>query len=176
MESAGLSLRAGLVVGLGVLMATAHGAGSLELAATIALPEVSGRIDHFAIDREGQRLFVAALGNDTVEVIDLAANRHLRSLKGFSEPQGLIYLPQTGLLYVANGGNNAIAVVEPRSGDPIKGFIPVGWFPAALALTNAGDRLLVVARSRAVCRSHFAQHRTTLQHHVWNAEPVANFD
>jgi len=101
-------------------MATAHGAGSLELAATITLPEVSGRIDHFAIDREGQRLFVAALGNDTVEVIDLAANRHLRSLKGFSEPQGLIYLPQTGLLYVANGGGNRVDLLEGRRLEVLK--------------------------------------------------------
>jgi hypothetical protein len=29
---------------------------------------VNGRIDHFAADLKGQRLFVAALGNQTVEV------------------------------------------------------------------------------------------------------------
>ena len=45
----------------------------LRLVATIPLPGVRGRIDHLAHDAEGKRLFVAALGNDTVEVVDLAA-------------------------------------------------------------------------------------------------------
>jgi hypothetical protein len=56
---------------------------TLRLLQTIPLPEVKGRFDHFAIDTKGQRLFVAALGNDTVEVLDLAAGkrcgRRLRS-------------------------------------------------------------------------------------------------
>jgi len=116
MESAGLSLRTGLLVALGIVMTGTHAAASagLELAATIALPEVSGRIDHFAVDLKGQRLFIAALGNDTVEVVDIAANRHLKSLKGFREPQGLIYLEQTGLLYVANGEGARVDVLDGR--------------------------------------------------------------
>jgi hypothetical protein len=32
---------------------------------------VKGRIDHLSIDVEKARLFVAALGNNSVEVIDL---------------------------------------------------------------------------------------------------------
>jgi len=34
----------------------------LEPAATIGLPSVKGRIDHFGVDLKQQRLFVAALG------------------------------------------------------------------------------------------------------------------
>jgi len=116
MESAGLSLRTTLAIALAILLGTAHAAasGSLELAATVTLPEVTGRIDHFAVDLKDQRLFIAALGNDTVEVIDIANNRHVRSLKGFREPQGLIYLSQTGLLYVANGEGNRLDVLDGR--------------------------------------------------------------
>ena len=46
-----------------------HAAGPalLELEATIPMPGVKGRIDHFAIDTRRERLFVAALGNDTAE-------------------------------------------------------------------------------------------------------------
>ena len=50
---------------------------------------MTGRIDHLAYDAVRQRLFVAALGNNTVEVIDTAKGEHLRSLTGFHEPQGL---------------------------------------------------------------------------------------
>jgi DNA-binding beta-propeller fold protein YncE len=59
-----------------------------------------------------------------------------------SAPNAIAVSQDGRTLYVANGGNNAIAVVEPGSHDPIRGFIPVGWFPTALALT-ANDRLLV---------------------------------
>jgi hypothetical protein len=41
------------------------------LEAKIPLGKVGGRIDHFAIDLERRRLFVAELGNNSVGVIDL---------------------------------------------------------------------------------------------------------
>jgi DNA-binding beta-propeller fold protein YncE len=109
-----MELKLGAFLVLACVMPATHAAGNgaLEPAATITLPEVTGRIDHFAADVEGRRLFVAALGNDTVEVIDMATNRHLRSLKGFSEPQGLIYLARTGLLYIANGGSNRVDILD----------------------------------------------------------------
>jgi YVTN family beta-propeller protein len=97
--------------------AFANGAGeaSLELVATIPMPNVKGRIDHFAVDLKGHRLFVAALGNDTVEVIDTAKNRHEQSVSGFGEPQGLIYLPETQLLYVANGTGGRLDILHSGS-------------------------------------------------------------
>lgn len=51
---------------------------------TIPLDGVEGRIDHLEIDVKGKRLFVAALGNDTVEVVDLVAGRvtnHIMNLR-----------------------------------------------------------------------------------------------
>jgi hypothetical protein len=45
----------------------------LVLERTIALHDVRGRIDHMAIDLTRNRLLVAELGNDSVDVIDLAA-------------------------------------------------------------------------------------------------------
>jgi DNA-binding beta-propeller fold protein YncE len=74
----------------------------LVLVQTIPLPGVEGRIDHLAVDLQNDRLFVAALGNDTLEVLDLRAGAHLRSVKGLHEPQG-IALPADGkIVAVAN--------------------------------------------------------------------------
>jgi len=112
MESAGLPITA-LVACLATMAPTF--AQPLELVATIEMPGVNGRIDHFAVDLKGQRLFIAALGNDTVEVLDIAANRHQRSLSGFKEPQGLAYVPQTNRLYVANGEGGRLDLVEGGS-------------------------------------------------------------
>ncbi|MGH9552623.1 MAG: hypothetical protein ACRD3W_24805, partial [Terriglobales bacterium] len=47
------------------------GEPELRLDAKIPLGNVSGRIDHMAIDLNRQRLFVAELGNNTVGVVDL---------------------------------------------------------------------------------------------------------
>ena len=79
----------------------------LRLVQTIPLPGVQGRIDHLAVDVAGQRLFVAALGNNTVEVIDLKRGERVQSLAGFKEPQGLAYLPDTKTVAVANGVANS---------------------------------------------------------------------
>jgi Uncharacterized conserved protein len=104
-----------------------------------------------ALSPDGSRLYVANANSDSISVVDTARDavestidvRPKKTERLGSAPNALAVSQDGRTLYVANGGNNAIAVVEPRSADPIKGFIPVGWFPAALALTNAGDRLLV---------------------------------
>jgi len=82
-----------LSVALLFLSSLACGAASaapdevLQLVRVIPLPAtVGGRIDHFALDAAGERLYLAALGNNTLEVIDLRLARHAQSLKGFGEP------------------------------------------------------------------------------------------
>src|SRR4051794_658153 len=75
----------------------------LVLLATIDLPGVQGRIDHLAVDPDSQRAFVAALGNNTVEVLDLRTNTHVKSLAGFHEPQGIAALAHLNTIAVANG-------------------------------------------------------------------------
>src|SRR5437667_4647635 len=93
--------------------------GSLNLTKTIPLPDVKGRIDHLAVDTKGKRLFVAALGNNTVEVLDLDAGTRLRSIAGCSKPQGLVYLPRPNLLFVANGGDGRVRIYDGAAFKPI---------------------------------------------------------
>jgi YVTN family beta-propeller protein len=97
----------------------------IRLTTTIVLPEVEGRIDHIAIDRRSNRLFVAALGNNTVEVVDMRLGKRIKSLKGFSEPQGVLYLERNNRLYVANGGKGTLDVIDASTYRQIKS-IPVG--------------------------------------------------
>jgi DNA-binding beta-propeller fold protein YncE len=76
-------------------------APALKLEAKIPIGNVSGRIDHMAVDLTHQRLFVAELGNDTVGIVDLNGRKVVRTLDGLKEPQGVGYLPATDTLYVA---------------------------------------------------------------------------
>lgn len=79
---------------------------------SIDLPRVEGRIDHLAFEAAGQRLFVAALGNNTVEVLDLKGGVHLKSLPGFREPQGIAVVPDTRLVAVANGQGDGLQLLH----------------------------------------------------------------
>src|SRR5205814_4817325 len=98
------------------MVTLAHASEPLpRLVAAIPLPGVEGRIDHMALDDSGQRLFVVALGNNTVEVLDLRAGRRIRSLTGFSEPQGIAYLASPSRLFVAKGGDGSCAVLDGRT-------------------------------------------------------------
>jgi hypothetical protein len=87
----------------------------LKQIATIALPNVAGRIDHLGFDAEHRRLFVAALGNDTVEVLDAANNQHLKSLPGFHEPQGIAIAPDFGAVAVANGDTGTLQLLDAET-------------------------------------------------------------
>ena len=79
-------------VWLALLLALpAQAAEPLVLERTIALHNVRGRIDHMAFDPGRKRLIVAELGNDTVDVIDVAAGVPLHRFTGLREPQGVGY-------------------------------------------------------------------------------------
>jgi hypothetical protein len=69
---------------------------------TIPLDGVEGRIDHFGLDAKGKRLFVSALGNDTVEVVDLAAGKVTQHIRNLRAPQGIGFAPESNRLAVAN--------------------------------------------------------------------------
>src|SRR6266436_10034578 len=88
---------------------------ALTLDKTIPLDKVEGRIDHLAADVAGQRLFVAALGNNTVEVLDLKAGKSIQSLPGFAEPQGIAYVPELDRVFVANGQDGTCRILDGHS-------------------------------------------------------------
>jgi DNA-binding beta-propeller fold protein YncE len=73
----------------------------LVLRTRINLLNVNGRIDHFSADIKGQRLFMAALGNYTVEVLDVQNGKRLHTIADLAEPQGVFYDASTNRLFVA---------------------------------------------------------------------------
>lgn len=88
----------------------AQNKSSLTMDRTFELPDVNGRIDHLSIDLKSNRLFVAALGNGTVEVIDLTLGKVIYSIKNLKEPQGVEYIQQYNLLFVSSGGDGTCKI------------------------------------------------------------------
>jgi YVTN family beta-propeller protein len=96
-------------------VALAQERAAFVLKQTVPLPGVKGRFDHFAMDAKGRRLFVAALGNNTLEVIDLATDQRLQSVPGMSKPTGVLYLPDADEVLVANGGDGTLKILNGKS-------------------------------------------------------------
>jgi DNA-binding beta-propeller fold protein YncE len=101
-----ISLTASLLLAtLLVLSSPAAGQESpaLSLETHIPLPNVKGRIDHSSVDGKGQRLFVAAVDNHTLEVVDLKSGQRVHTITDLAEPQGVFYDASTNRLFVACG-------------------------------------------------------------------------
>jgi DNA-binding beta-propeller fold protein YncE len=82
---------------------------------TIPLDGVEGRIDHLGLDAKGKRLFVAALGNDTVEVVDLPAGKVTRHIWNLRAPQGIGFAPESNRLAVANDKDGSCRLYDATS-------------------------------------------------------------
>ena len=97
----------------------AQPAEPLRLVQTIPLPNVEGRIDHFGVDTEGERLFVSALGNNTLEILDLRAGRRIRNIDSLAEPQGVSFVREFNKVFVANGKDGSLRIFDGNSFQPI---------------------------------------------------------
>jgi DNA-binding beta-propeller fold protein YncE len=100
---------------LSALSASGDVPGPLHLEKEIPLSDVEGRIDHFSADEGGQRLFIAALGNGSVEIVDIRKGERTAEIKGLDEPQGVYYDSKTGRLYVATGRDGKLRIYDGKS-------------------------------------------------------------
>ena len=72
----------------------------LVLTEAIPLEGIKGRFDHFGTS--GKQLFVSALGNNTVEVIDISGRTLEHTITGVPNPQGVVYAPEANKLFVGS--------------------------------------------------------------------------
>jgi YVTN family beta-propeller protein len=99
------------------------------------------------------RVYVANATNDTVSVIDASSGAivteiplalpGLEQLRGIV-PFGMALSSDERRLYVACAGLNAVAVIDLRTGTR-QGYIPAGWFPSMVALSNDDRTLMIVS-------------------------------
>lgn len=106
---------AAAVACVGAADVTAQNSAPLKLSATIGLPGVQGRIDHLAFDAAGERLFVCALGNNTVEVLDLHKGERIHSITGLGAPQGIACIPELNRIFVANDKGGICKIYDGKS-------------------------------------------------------------
>ncbi|HEX5455430.1 MAG TPA: hypothetical protein VFX06_16690 [Stellaceae bacterium] len=132
----------------------------LVIEGKIALGPVTGRIDHLAIDLRRRHLFVAELGNNSVGVIDLAAGRALRTIRGFREPQGIGYESRTDTIYVSNAGDGSVRLFRGEDFAPL-GTIELGSDADNVRVDPMHRRVLVGYGDGALAIIDPASHRRT---------------
>ena len=99
------------------------------------------------------RVFVACSSSNGVWVVDgkrgvvsetIYTSLFPNSPEG-STPDALAVAPNGATLFVANADNNCVAVIdiEEPNKSAVKGFIPTGWYPTAVAVTPDNKHLLV---------------------------------
>jgi len=108
-----------------------------------------------AVSPDGRYVVCANSASDNLSVIDAATDAVVETiwvkaspadLFGAS-PNALAFAPDGKTLYAANGTQNAVAAIKfspKKRKSRLKGLIPVGWFPGALA-TNAARGTILVA-------------------------------
>jgi YVTN family beta-propeller protein len=103
-----------------------------------------------ALSADGKSLYVANANSDTVTALDAATLKREHNLVvrpdaklPFGSATNALALSRDGKsLYAANGGNNAVAVVGLGARPEVRGYIPAGWYPGAVA---CDDKYLYVA-------------------------------
>ncbi len=137
----------------------------VDLASNTVLAEIiCGRhASGLAVHPSG-RIFVANANDDTVIVIDALTDRVVETISTLPAPDLLFGSAPNALtvsrdgrrLYVCNGANNAVAVIElgadaaptgAGKGLPahsrLLGLIPTGWYPAGIAMDEDAGRIYV---------------------------------
>jgi DNA-binding beta-propeller fold protein YncE len=109
------ALFCGFLLSCGV--AAAQEAPALTPKNSIPLANVNGRIDHYSVDVSGQRLFVCANANRTVEVIDLKAGKQAHTIPNVAQPQGCYFDASTNRLFVASRGDGTVKIFDGTTFD-----------------------------------------------------------
>ena len=102
-------------------------------------------------NRDKSLLFVACANSDIISVINTETDEVVSEisvkmkddLPFGSSPNALAISPDGAFLYVANGTNNSVCVIETGNQFRIAGYIPTGWYPGAVVVDNSGSNLYV---------------------------------
>lgn len=108
-----------------------------------------------AVSPDGRFVVCANAGSDYLTVLDAETGAFVETIWCRSKPSDLLSATPNALafdssgkrLFVANGTQNAIAVLEfdpeERGESGVLGMIPVGWFPGAIAFDEERNQLAV---------------------------------
>jgi DNA-binding beta-propeller fold protein YncE len=105
-------LAAGLI---GLMPSPCAAQEPLELVQTIVLKGKTGKLDHVALDKNRQRLFLANKVNNTLDVVDLQGGKLFKQITGQSGVQGIAIAPDLNKVFVALGEGGFCNVLDAET-------------------------------------------------------------
>jgi len=107
--------------------------------------ELGGRPYDVQLSPRNGLIYVSDWSERRITVVDPVSLRVVARIPVSEHPNQLAFHPADDRLFVANADNNCIAVIEVKhpNRSTVKGFIPTGWYPTAVAVTPDGKNLLV---------------------------------
>jgi DNA-binding beta-propeller fold protein YncE len=157
---------AAALVTLPIRLPKKHGPEVLKQLKDVTVRDIEGTVQHLAADVKGNRIFLAATGKNTIEIFDAQTLRHIDTISGLSQPQDLVFLPESEQLLVSNAADGTLRTYDtktlklinskPMGGDANRihvtangKFVIVGWGVGGLAIvdTKSGRRTDVQLKS-----------------------------
>jgi WD40 repeat protein len=159
-------LLAAALVSLPIRLPKKHGPEVLKQIKEVTVSNIEGTVQHMAADVKRNRIFLAATSNNTIEIFDAQTLQHLNTIEGLSQPQDVIFLPESDELLVSNAADGTLRSYDaktfklidskPMGGDanricvtPNGKFVIVGWGVGGLAIVDrqSGKRIDVELQS-----------------------------
>ncbi len=126
------------------LMASPPAVGSLPLhpIADVVLPGQASRFDYQAIDPTNRRLYMAHLGDSSLLVFDLEAQRVIHEIPGLPSVHGVVVAPEQHLVFATATAEKTVAIIDDRSLQ-VQSRVPAGEYPNGLAFDPMSVRVFV---------------------------------
>ncbi|HEU4733364.1 MAG TPA: YncE family protein [Kofleriaceae bacterium] len=114
----------------------------LSFVADLALPGNASRFDYQWVDGPHRRLYIAHLGDSSLLVFDLDAQRVLHEVPHLPSIHGVIAAPAQHLVLATATGEKTLALIDDTT-FRVKARVAAGEYPNGLAFDPASERVFV---------------------------------
>jgi DNA-binding beta-propeller fold protein YncE len=114
----------------------------LERVRDIPLPGRPTRFDYQSVDAPGHRLYIAHLGDSSVDVVDLDTFTVVAHVPDLSGVHGVLAVPELGRVFASATGTNELVTLD-GSTDQVVARAPTGRFPDGIAYDPPDDLVFV---------------------------------
>jgi YVTN family beta-propeller protein len=142
-----VSSATGLATASGAAETARPGGVPLTHVRDVSLPGHPTRFDYQTVDTAGRRLYVAHLGDSTLDVIDLETLRVVATVPEVNDVHGVAVAPDLGRVFATATGTNELVTIDTAT-NRIVGRTPTGDFPDGVAYDH-DDGLVFVSNKNA---------------------------
>ena len=108
----------------------------------VPLTGKASRLDYVSFDEQGERLYIAHLGDSMLTVVDTKANKVIGDVKDLKHVHGVLAVPETHRVYASATGTDELAVIDDRTLQVIA-RVPTGKYPDGIAYDSTEKKLYV---------------------------------